>query len=126
MLTRRGWRPQRPDLGATNDLPSLDREFEGKTSFVLGGSSGIGLASATLLAARGDKVAIVGHAEDTLAIADRLAADKKQIVVGFHGDASQADFVRSAIEGTVSRFGALDILMCSAAIHPFGDVVRDR
>jgi meso-butanediol dehydrogenase / (S,S)-butanediol dehydrogenase / diacetyl reductase len=107
-------------------LPSLDREFEGKTAFVLGGSSGIGLASATLLAARGDKVAIVGHAEDTLAIADRLAADKKQIVVGFHGDASQADFVRSAIEGTVSRFGALDILMCSAAIHPFGDVVRDR
>ena len=51
-------------------LPSLDREFEGKTAFILGGSSGIGLASATLLAARGANVAIVGHAEDTLAIAD--------------------------------------------------------
>ncbi|GLS19662.1 oxidoreductase [Labrys miyagiensis] len=45
-------------------------------------------------------------------------------MIGFHGDASQADFVRSAIAATVAQFGALDILMCSAAIHPLGDVVE--
>ena len=90
----------------------------------MGGSSGIGLASATLLADRGANVAIIGHAEDTLAIAARLAEGGKQDAIGFHGDASQADFVRAAIDGTVARFGALDILMCSAAIHPLGDVVE--
>lgn len=103
---------------------SFDREFEGKTAFVVGGSSGIGLASATLLADRGANVAIVGHAEDTLAIAGALSADGTRKVIGFHGDASQAEFVRAAIAGTVARFGGLDILMCSAAIHPLGDVVE--
>jgi NAD(P)-dependent dehydrogenase (short-subunit alcohol dehydrogenase family) len=104
--------------------PSLDREFEGRTALVVGGSSGIGLASATLLADRGAKVAIIGHAADTLAIAEQLSADGTRQVIGFHGDASQADFVRSAIAGTVGHFGALDILMCSAAIHPLGDVLE--
>ena len=93
-------------------LPSIDREFEGRTAFVVGGSSGIGLASATLLADRGANVAIIGHAEDTLAIAEQLSADGKRRVIGFHCDASQADFVSSAIAGTVAQFGGLDILMC--------------
>ena len=105
-------------------LPSLDREFEGRTAFVVGGSSGIGLASATLLADRGAKVAIIGHAADTLSMAEQLSADGRREVIGFHGDASEADFVRSAIAGTVGHFGALDILMCSAAIHPLGDVIE--
>lgn len=105
-------------------LPSIDREFEGRTAFVVGGSSGIGLASATLLADRGANVAIVGLAEDTLSVAEQLSAEGKRKVIGFHGDASQADFVSSAIANTVAHFGALDILMCSAAIHPLGDVLE--
>ena len=103
---------------------AIDQEFEGKTALVVGGSSGIGLASATLLADRGANVAIIGHAEDTLAIAKELSADGKRKVIGFHGDASQADFVSAAIAGTVAQLGALDILMCSAAIHPLGDVLE--
>jgi NAD(P)-dependent dehydrogenase (short-subunit alcohol dehydrogenase family) len=103
---------------------SIDREFEGKTAFVLGGSSGIGLASAELLAARGAKVAIVGHAEDTLDAAEKLSLGAGRKVLGLHGDGSEADFVRSAIKRTVEAFGSLDILMCSAAIHPLGDVLE--
>jgi NAD(P)-dependent dehydrogenase (short-subunit alcohol dehydrogenase family) len=105
-------------------LPSLDREFEGKTAFVVGGSSGIGLACATLLADRAANVVIVGHTDETIAIAENLAADGGRQVIGVHGDASQASFVRSAIESAVSRFGGLDIVICSAAIHPLGDVVE--
>lgn len=104
-------------------LLPVEREFEGKTAFVLGASSGIGLASAILLADRGAKVVIVGHAENTLAIAADLDRNGKRKIIGLHGDGSQAGFMRSAVEQTVSAFGSLDIIMCSAAIHPIGDVV---
>jgi meso-butanediol dehydrogenase/(S,S)-butanediol dehydrogenase/diacetyl reductase len=106
------------------ELPSIDRELEGKTAFVLGGSSGIGLASAKLMAERGANVAIMGHAQDTLAVAEDLAADGTRAVIGLHGDASRGDVTRSAIEQVVAHFGALDIIMCSAAIHPFGNVME--
>ncbi|BCP55482.1 oxidoreductase [Kaistia sp. 32K] len=102
----------------------IEREFEGKTAFVVGGSSGIGLASATLLADRGANVAIIGHSTNTPALAAELSADGKRKVIGFNGDASQADFVRQAIADTVAHFGGLDILMCSAAIHPLGNVIE--
>lgn len=104
-------------------LPAIEREFEGKTAFVLGGSSGIGLASAELFAERGANVAIVGHADDTYDVA-RDIAGKGGKAIGLAGDAGKADFARKAIERTIAEFGSLDILMCSAAIHPLGDVIE--
>ena len=105
------------------ELLPVEREFEGRTAFVLGGSSGIGLATARLLAERGASVAIVGHAEDTLAVAEKFVLDGLK-GIGIHGDASQSTFVREAIDRTVEAFGGLDILVCSAAIHPVGDVIE--
>src|SRR5450432_2981377 len=101
----------------------IDREFEGKTAFVLGGSSGIGLASAELFAERGANVVVVGHADDTYDAADKIAGLVRR-AIGLAGDASKSDFVRWAIERTIAEFGSLDILMCSAAIHPLGDVIE--
>jgi meso-butanediol dehydrogenase / (S,S)-butanediol dehydrogenase / diacetyl reductase len=105
------------------ELLPVEREFEGRTAFVLGGSSGIGLATARLLAERGARVAIVGHAEDTLSVAEKFALDGLQ-AIGIYGDASQSAFVSRAIARTVETFGGLDILVCSAAIHPVGDVIE--
>ncbi|MER9679140.1 SDR family NAD(P)-dependent oxidoreductase [Mesorhizobium sp. M0184] len=53
----------------------MEREFEGRTASVLGGSSGIGLATARLLAERGANVAVVGHADDTLVVAKQFTDD---------------------------------------------------
>jgi meso-butanediol dehydrogenase / (S,S)-butanediol dehydrogenase / diacetyl reductase len=104
------------------NLPAIEQELRGKIAFVLGGSSGLGLASAKLFAQRGAVVTIFGHAPDTLTIAAELA-DSGLNVYGAHGDAAQSAVVNAAIEEAVSRCGGLDILVNSAAIHPVGDVV---
>ena len=101
---------------------AVEQELRGKIAFVLGGSSGLGLASAKLLAERGAAVTIFGHAPDTLTIAADLASTGLKIH-GTHGDGAQSKIIHAAIEETVSRFGGLDILVNSAAIHPVGDVV---
>jgi meso-butanediol dehydrogenase / (S,S)-butanediol dehydrogenase / diacetyl reductase len=103
-------------------LPSLEREFEGRSALIVGGSSGIGLASARLFAERGASVAIVGH-DDNTKLAARDIASSGRTVIGLQGDASDGKFVANAIEETVRVFGGLDVIMCSAAIHPVGDVL---
>jgi meso-butanediol dehydrogenase / (S,S)-butanediol dehydrogenase / diacetyl reductase len=103
--------------------PPIEREFVGKTAFVLGGSSGIGLASAELLAERGANVVVVGHTDDAYDVARKIS-DSGSKAIGLVGDASKGDFVRQAIERTIAEFNSLDILLCSAAIHPLGDVVE--
>jgi NAD(P)-dependent dehydrogenase (short-subunit alcohol dehydrogenase family) len=100
-----------------------EHEFEGKTAFVLGGSSGIGLASAELFAERGANVVAVGHTDDAYDVARGIVASGGK-AIGLVGDASKSDFVHEAIERTIAEFDSLDILMCSAAIHPLGDVVE--
>jgi meso-butanediol dehydrogenase/(S,S)-butanediol dehydrogenase/diacetyl reductase len=105
-------------------LPAVEREFVGRAGLVVGGSSGIGRASAELLARRGAGVAIIGHADDTAEIAGELARTTGGSVIGMKGDASNAAFVEDTIGRVSETFGRLDILMCSAAIHPVGDVVE--
>lgn len=106
----------------TMNLPSVEQELRGTVAFILGGSSGLGLASATLIAERGAAVTILGHGPDTLAIAAELA-DKGLKLLGTHGDGSKSEVIQAAIADTVSRFGGLDIIINSAAIHPVGDVI---
>jgi meso-butanediol dehydrogenase/(S,S)-butanediol dehydrogenase/diacetyl reductase len=104
------------------DLSVVEQELRGNAAFVMGGSSGLGLASATLIAQRGAAVTIFGHAPDTVAIALDLTA-KGLKVYGIHGDGAKSEVVRAAIEDAASRFGGLDIIINSAAIHPVGDVI---
>ncbi len=104
-------------------LPPLENEFEGRSALIIGGSSGIGFASARLFAERGASVAIVGHDDGTKAAARDLAGGGRTIV-GLQGDASDGRFVASTVEDVSRLFGGLDIIMCSAAIHPVGDVLE--
>ena len=101
----------------------MQREFEGKCVFIMGGTTGIGRAAAELLAERGARVALFGSdvsADQADANLDALPED----IPVFIGDGSQSAEVRAAVERTVQQFGGLDILINSAAVHPYGTALE--
>ncbi len=87
-------------------------EFEGLVAAVTGGASGIGKATAELLASRGATVAVLDLKPD----------DLPEGLTGFRCDVSSDDEVRSAIDSVAERFGRLDILVNNAGIGAQGDV----
>jgi 2-keto-3-deoxy-L-fuconate dehydrogenase len=88
-------------------------EFDGLSALVTGGASGIGLATARLLASRGARVAIL----------DRDLADSGHGLVSVKADVTDDDAVRSAVgEAVVALGDRLDILVNNAGIGAAGTV----
>ena len=85
------------------------QEFAGRTALVTGGASGIGLATADLLAQRGAQVAVL----DVTKSAAHLS-----VVADVTDDAQ----VRQAVAETVAALGGLDILINNAGIGAAGTV----
>jgi 3-hydroxyacyl-CoA dehydrogenase / 3-hydroxy-2-methylbutyryl-CoA dehydrogenase len=83
----------------------------GRTALVSGGTSGLGLATATLLASRGANVAVLGVG----AVAD-IAAEIGPDVLAIEADITDPRAVSSAVEHVVDRFGRLDINVNTAGI----------
>ncbi len=91
-------------------------EFEGLVAVVTGGASGIGAATATLLAERGAKVAIL----------DRdVAAVDEAVFAAANCDVTSAATVDAAIAEIVERLGGIDILVNNAGIGATGDVAAN-
>lgn len=84
--------------------------FEGKVAIVTGGTSGIGLASARALAARGARVYISARTRDRGEIA---AADSGERVRFVAADAASESDVRSLFEGVIGAHGRVDIVVAS-------------
>lgn len=94
-----------------------------KAAFIMGGTQGIGWATAVMLADQGVDVAVFG-VEENAGEAGASGPQRAGRIIGFRGDgASEAD-VRHAIDTTAERFGRLDILVCCAAMHPYGTVTE--
>ncbi|MBR5935646.1 MAG: SDR family oxidoreductase [Bacteroidaceae bacterium] len=89
--------------------------FEGKVSIVTGASSGIGLATATLLAKYKAKVVLAARSEDKL---NEICKNLSQYaeVISVKTDVSVESDCRNLIEQTVKRFGRIDILINNAGI----------
>lgn len=98
------------------------REFAGKVALVTG-TSGIGRAAAMRLAAAGAKVLSCGIDEAVNAEFGALIDKAGQAIVVRRTDVSIDTDVSAAVEEAVQRFGGLDIIVNSAAIHPFGTVL---
>ena len=87
-------------------------EFDGLVAVVTGGASGIGLATAETLAARGATVAVL----------DRNLDGLPDVLTGFVADVSDRASVEQAIAAIVERFGGIDIVVNNAGISAVGTV----
>src|SRR6476659_241274 len=90
-------------------------DLKGKVALVTGASSGIGRATAEMLAANGARVAINFHRNHTGAEGARTqitGAGGSAIVV--QADVTRAREVQSLVEQTVAEFGPIDILVNNA------------
>lgn len=86
---------------------------------VTGGSKGIGLAIAAALADQGARVVITGRDASALDAAGRQLAGKPGAVEAVQADVRELPDVRAAVQGAVTRFGGLDILINNAAVAHF-------
>lgn len=97
--------------------------FQNKVAVVTGGASGIGSATVELLCELGARVAILDlNKEQGQLLAERLTT--RGHAASFHAcDVANVESVESAIEAAVRHHGALHVLVHSAGIQRYGDVV---
>ena len=89
--------------------------FKDKVAIVTGASSGIGLATATLLAKYKAKVVLAARSEDKLNELSRELSRQTE-VLSVKTDVSVESDCRNLIEQTIARFGRIDILINNAGI----------
>lgn len=104
----------------------MDLQLTDKVAIVTGGSRGLGLASATALAAEGCRVAICARGEATLheaATALAGVAGGADRVLPIVADVSSAADVERIVRQTVETFGRLDILVNNVGLARGSNIV---
>jgi NADP-dependent 3-hydroxy acid dehydrogenase YdfG len=96
--------------------------LKGTVALVTGASSGIGAATASVLAARGAAVALAARRRDRL---DALAADVREqggTALVLECDLTDQEQAAGAVERTVAELGRLDTLINNAGVMLLGPV----
>jgi NAD(P)-dependent dehydrogenase (short-subunit alcohol dehydrogenase family) len=91
-------------------------DLTGKTALITGGSSGIGRASASLLARQGARVAITGRNEERGREVAREISDAGGEAIFLVSDVRFADQCRRAVDETLERYGRIDVLFNNAGV----------
>jgi NAD(P)-dependent dehydrogenase (short-subunit alcohol dehydrogenase family) len=90
--------------------------FKDKVAIVTGSSRGIGRATAYRLAQDGAAVVLNGRNTTRLDNTRKEMEDKGYTVHGIAGDVTSVKDSKNLIEGTIERFGSIDILINNAGI----------
>lgn len=93
----------------------MDMQLSGKTALITGGSAGIGLACAEILAAEGCRVLIVGRDQGKL---DRAVSQVKgktgAEVLALAADLSSLDAIEKMVDAAAAQLGRIDVLVNNA------------
>jgi NADP-dependent 3-hydroxy acid dehydrogenase YdfG len=103
-------------------MANVPDSFAGKVVAITGASSGIGEATARLLAGRGASLVFGARRTDRLErIADELRAGGAAVIISTT-DVSRREDLEALIGRAVDEFGRLDVLVSNAGISKIGPV----
>lgn len=91
--------------------------FTGKVALITGAGSGIGAATARLMAREGGAVALMGRTARTVEQVATQVQEAGGRALAIPGDVSREEDVDRAVKRTVEAFNRLDILVANAAVQ---------
>ena len=100
-------------------MPATPYSLTGKTVFITGAARGIGAECARRTAAKGARVALVGLEPEEL---ERVAADCGPEATWFEADVTDREQLQAAVDGTLERFGGIDVCISNAGVAGGGPV----
>lgn len=100
--------------------------LDGKVAIVTGGNSGVGAATAVLLAKEGAKVVITARREAPLLEVAKQIKDAGGEVLPITSDISKAEDAKNLVSKTLEAFGKIDVLVNNAGVLEEGLKPIDR
>jgi 3-oxoacyl-[acyl-carrier protein] reductase len=103
---------------------ALDKELAGQVAFVTGGATGIGLAIAGALGARGATVAIFNRNAERAAAAIRELQNQGATAAAYTADIADTESVDQAFDAALAAHGRVDVLVNNAGLTRDGLFLR--
>ncbi len=101
----------------------MGQDLAGKVAIVTGASSGIGEATARMLAAKGMKVAAVARRDARLQALARRVDGGPGEVWAVTADVSDEAQVNRVVAGAAARWGTIDVLIANAGVMLLGPIL---
>ncbi|MBV9172719.1 MAG: SDR family oxidoreductase [Chloroflexi bacterium] len=113
-------------FAAASEAVARELSVQDKVVLVTGGGAGLGRATASLLARRGARMALLDVRPDRV---KEACASLGEAALGLVADVSEPSQIQTAIDRTVDRFGRLDIMINCAGItriDPFLEITLEQ
>ena len=108
----------------TSPAGTLDKELAGQVAFVTGGATGIGLAIASALGARGATVAIFNRNAERAQSAIRDLEAQGVTAAAYSADIANGESVEQAFGAALAAHGRVDVLVNNAGLTRDGLFLR--